>query len=119
MTYKQYYEAVSEIPNYTVRDAFTSDVTLSITSQEDADKDIDLVAIADQIGMIWDAYHMSVKELRATTGLSQAAFADRFLVPRRTVESWESTSSSGRECPFYTRMMIADLLGLLPERTED
>ena len=119
MTHKQYYEAVTEIQNYTDRDAFTSDVALSITSLEDADKDIDLVAIAEDIGRIWDAWHMSIKELRAVTGLSQAAFAGRFLVPRRTLESWESTSSSGRECPSYTRMMIADLLGLLPERTED
>lgn len=119
MTYKQYYEAVSEIPNYTDRDAFTSDVTLSITSLEDADKDIDLVATADQIGMIWDVYHMSIKELRSATGMSQVAFAERFLIPRRTVENWESSSANSRDCPLYTRMMIADLLGLLPERTED
>lgn len=118
MTHKQYYEAVSEIPNYADRDAFTSDVALSITSLEESDKDIDLVAIADQLGMIWDAYHMSVKDLRAVTGLSQVAFAERFLIPRRTVENWESSSANSRDCPLYTRMMIADLLGLLPERTD-
>ena len=118
MTHKQYYEAVTEIQNYTDRDAFTSDVALSITSLEDADKEIDLVELAGQIGMIWDAYHMSVKELRATTGLSQVAFARRFLIPRRTLEDWESTRVSN-ECPLYIRMLIADALGLLPERTED
>ena len=117
MTHEQFYEAVSEIVNYTDRDAFTSDVALSITSLEDADKDIDLVSIADQIGMIWDAYHMSVKELRAVTGLSQAAFSRRFLIPRRTVENWESTKVPN-ECPLYIRMLIADVLGLLPVRTE-
>lgn len=118
MTHEQFYEAVSEIVNYTDRDAFTSDVALSITSLEDADKEIDLVSIADQIGTIWDAWHMSVKELRAVTGLSQAAFARRFLIPRRTVENWESTKVPN-ECPLYIRMLIADVLGLLPARTED
>ena len=117
MTHEQFYEAVSEIVNYTDRDAFTSDVALSITSLEDADKEIDLVSIADQIGMVWDAWHMSVKELRAVTGLSQAAFARRFLIPKRTVENWESTKVPN-ECPLYIRMLIADVLGLLPARTE-
>ena len=117
MTHEQFYEAVSEIVNYTDRDAFTSDVALSITSLEDAGKEIDLVSIADQIGMIWDAWHMSVKELRAVTGLSQAAFGRRFLIPRRTVENWESAKVPN-ECPLYIRMLIADVLGLLPVRTE-
>lgn len=118
MTHEQFYEAVSEIVNYTDRDAFTSDVALSITSLEDADKEIDLVAIAEDIGRIWDAYHMSIKELRATTGLSQVAFARRFLFPRRTLENWES-SKVPNECPLYIRMLIADALGILPARTED
>ncbi len=118
MTHNQYYEAVTEIQNYTDRDAFTSDVALSITSLEDADKEIDLVAIAGQIGMIWDAYHMSIKDLRAVTGLSQAAFSRRFLFPRRTLENWESAKVPN-ECPLYIRMLIADVLGLLPARTED
>lgn len=117
MTHKQYSSSVSEIGNYADRDAFTSDFALSITSLEDADKDIDLVSIADQLGMIWDAYHMSIKEMRATTGLSQVRFSERFLIPRRTLEDWESTKVSNK-CPLYTRMMIADALGLLPERTD-
>ena len=116
MTHEQYYEAVTEIQNYTDRDAFTSDVALSITSLEDADKEIDLVAIAEDIGRIWDAWHMSVKELRAVTGLSQVAFGRRFLIPRRTVENWETAGENHTDCPVYTKMMIADLLGLLPAR---
>ena len=59
---------------------------------------------------------MTVKELRAVTGLSQVAFGRRFLIPRRTVENWETAGANHTDCPLYTRMMIADLLGLLPER---
>ena len=31
----------------------------------------------------------TVKEIRAKTGLSQAAFAKRFGIPKRTIENWE------------------------------
>ncbi len=116
MTHKQYYTAVTEICNYRDRDAYVSDLSISIISTEDADKDVDMIAIAEDMGKIWDVYHMTVKELRAETGLSQVAFAERFLIPRRTVENWESSSANSRDCPLYTRMMIADLLGLLPAR---
>ena len=113
MTHEQFYEAVSEIVNYTDRDAYVSDLSLSSIWGDGAD----LPAIADDVGRIWDAWHMSVKELRATTGLSQAAFGRRFLIPRRTIENWESTKVPN-ECPLYIRMLIADVLGLLPARTE-
>lgn len=31
-----------------------------------------------------------VKELRKKTGLTQAAFAKRYNIPKRTVENWET-----------------------------
>lgn len=31
----------------------------------------------------------TIKEIRAETGLSQAAFAKRFGIPKRTIEEWE------------------------------
>ena len=45
--------------------------------------------------------------IRALTGLSQAAFAKKYNIPKRSIESWESTSdTSGREAPEY----VLDLL---------
>lgn len=32
----------------------------------------------------------NVKDLRALTGLSQRAFSDKYSIPRRTIEDWES-----------------------------
>ena len=32
---------------------------------------------------------MTIKELRALTGLSQAKFAEKYEIPKRTIESWE------------------------------
>ena len=43
-----------------------------------------------------------IKQLRQYYGFTQAAFADYFGIPKRTIESWESESqSASRRCPSY------------------
>lgn len=32
---------------------------------------------------------MKIKELRSLTGLSQAKFAEKYEIPKRTIEDWE------------------------------
>ena len=32
---------------------------------------------------------MTIKELRALTGLSQQKFGDKYGIPRRTIQNWE------------------------------
>lgn len=90
------------------RDAFISDAALSSIWGDAPD-----AAIPDdrlqQLGQLWDAAHLTVKEIRAATGLSQAAFAQRFLIPRRTVENWESGTNT---CPVYVRLLLAQAVGL-------
>ena len=51
---------------------------------------------------------MTIKEIRAITGLSQAKFATRYGIPKRTVESWEAApdKSSYRECPPYVVALL-------------
>lgn len=45
---------------------------------------------------------MTVKELRTATGMTQAAFAEYFGIPKRTIENWEAASTSAkRPCPPY------------------
>lgn len=46
---------------------------------------------------------MRVKFIRLRTGMSQVAFADRYHIPVRSVENWESGK---RDCPAY----VIDLL---------
>lgn len=41
---------------------------------------------------------MTIKSLRAATGMSQRAFAEYLDIPRRSIENWESGS---RACPQY------------------
>lgn len=40
---------------------------------------------------------MSIKEIRALTGLSQSKFAERYGISVRTLQGWES----GKKCPEY------------------
>ena len=56
---------------------------------------------------------MTIKELRASTGLSQAKFAKLLDVPTRTVEDWES----GRhKPPDYVVKLIEFYLDNQPKK---
>ena len=113
MTINQYHLAITEIENYTDRDAFVSDLALSSAFQEDAD----LSVTASELVLIWDAYHMSIRDLRTAAGLSRMDFSRRFCIPIRSVENWECKGPNARECPTYVRLFIAEALGLMPEVT--
>lgn len=71
--------------------------------------DIDAAELAESLGNIWDVAHMTTRDIRQHLGLTQAAFAERFCIPRRTVEGWES----GRTTPAYIVLMLAELTGIL------
>lgn len=45
----------------------------------------------------------TIKEIRKQTGLSQAKFSERYNIPKRTIENWESGKN---EPPEY----VVDLL---------
>ena len=49
----------------------------------------------------------TIKELRAQTGMSQRAFAERFGIPVRTVEQW---CTGKRQPPEYVVAMIRTIL---------
>ena len=113
MTINQYHLALTEIENYTDRDAFVSDLALSSAFPEDSD----LSVTASELVLIWDAYHMTIRDLRTAAGLSRMDFSRRFRIPIRTIENWECTGQNYRECPVYVRLLIADAIGLMPEVT--
>ena len=103
LTDKQFnilWAAALETPD---RAAFVSDWTLS-SLWEETEQAVSL----ELVGLLWDIEHMSVKELRAASGLNQAEFATRFCMPKRTVENWDYG-----DCSPYIRLMLAQLLGLL------
>ena len=107
MTDKQFYHAFREAFSYSDPDAFASDVALSdIFPAVDGD---DLPALAEELRHVWRYAHITVREIVQHTGLTQANFANRFVIPLRTLESWLGGTSA---CPPYTRMMLAKLCGL-------
>jgi len=44
---------------------------------------------------------MTVKELRTMTGLTQKAFAEKYHIPKRTLENWEGGSRKPSETILY------------------
>ena len=113
MTINQYHLALTEIDDYTDRDAFVSDLALSSAFPEDSD----LSVTDSELVLIWEAYHMTIRDLRTASGLSRTNFSRRFRIPIRTIENWECTGTNARECPVYLRLLIADAIGLMPEVT--
>lgn len=113
MTINQYHLALTEIENYTDRDAFVSDLALSSAFPEESD----LSVTASELVLIWDAYHMTIRDLRTASGLSRMDFSRRFCIPIRSVENWECKGPNARECPTYVRLLIAEAIGLMPEVT--
>ena len=113
MTINQYHLALTEIENYTDRDTFVSDLALSSAFPEESD----LSVTASELILIWEAYHMTIRDLRTAAGLSRMEFSRRFHIPIRTIENWECTGPNARECPVYVRLLIAEAIGLMPELT--
>ena len=93
---------------HTDRDAYVSRWMLSSIWGDDPESDISQDHI-DYLGRIWDVAHMTVAQIRATTGLTQGDFAERFCLSRRTVEDWESRN----KCPNHIRLMMAEILGII------
>lgn len=90
------------------RDAFVSDWSLSSVWGDAPDADIPADRI-DMLARLWDAAHLTIRDIRQRTGLSQAAFATRYCIPTRTLEDWER---GVRSCPDYLRLLLADSAGV-------
>lgn len=70
----------------------------------------EVVSICQQIT---DICYQPFKDFMKSLGYTQAAFARRYYLPKRTVQDW----CLGRTpCRAYLRLMFAELEGLLPHR---
>ena len=113
MTDNQYYtifsDAASSADNLDCS-AFVSDWALSSIWGDDIDDPIPQDRI-DAIESIWETAHLTIRDIRRETGLTQAAFGERYCIPRRTIEDWER---GARSCPPYVRLLLARAVGLVP-----
>lgn len=109
MTDTQFSACVREVPAYTDIDAYVSDLALPSMWGDAETADIPAARI-DQLRAIYTAVNRPVRAIVTASGLSQAAFAERYCIPRRTVEDW---CREIRECPLYTRLLLQRAEGLL------
>lgn len=73
-----------------------------LTEQELADYELDDLQPCTTCDKMHGGDVMTVKEIRKITGLSQAGFAEKYGIPKRTIESWESPSvAPSRKPPEY------------------
>ena len=70
----------------------------------------DLDETIDTLKRIHRVANMTVRDIISETGLSQAAFARKFCIPRRTIENW---ACGVNQCPDYVRLLIARQLGII------
>ena len=47
-----------------------------------------------------------LKEARKSAGLTQQQLADMTLIPKRTIESWESRGKAGRDAPEWCQRLV-------------
>ena len=106
MTDKQYTICVTEAQNYTDREAYISDLSLSSIWGDGPEDEIPPARL-EQLGSIYDAVHRSIKQIAADAGLTQRKLADRFCIPVRTIEDW---CAGKRTPPDYVRLMMQELL---------
>lgn len=106
MTYNTFAELVSDALETTDFDRFLAERGWQDWMEEYGDDTDRMVA---DLRNIFDVAHMSLADIRHSAGLTQAATAKRFSIPRRTYENWERLGN----CAIYLRLMIADLLGLI------
>lgn len=110
MTYNNFYTLFGAALEETDQERYLSEWSSSTIFYPDPDEDgADPEQVVQVLDNIWGVAHMTVADIRATTGLTQAKFAERFCIPKRTLENWEMRGS----CPDYTRLMMAEVLGLL------
>lgn len=52
---------------------------------------------------------MTIKDIRSKSGLTQKQFAEKYGIPKRTIENWET---GVRKCPTYVISMLNILVDL-------
>ncbi len=108
MTDNLFYTIFSAALDAADRDNFISGWSLSSVWGDAPDADIPADRI-DMLARLWDAAHLTIRDIRQHTGLSQAAFATKYCIPTRTLEDWER---GVRSCPDYLRLLLAQSAGL-------
>lgn len=66
--------------------------------------------VTDVLRNIWEASHLNIQKIVDRSGLSIASFAERFVIPYRTLQDWYAKRYTP---PKYIVLMLAELCGLV------
>ena len=66
------------------------------------------------IKKLWNVLEMSMSDLVDGSGYDMAKFSRRFCIPYRTLQAW---CDGTNPCPVYTKLMICEILKMMPSRT--
>ena len=101
MVYNDFLRLTMDASEFVTLEDYISEVGGSVPPSVQDDKMIPLLEACWTYGR-----DRMVTTVRAITGLSRAAFARDYHLPLRTVENWESDTSSARHATGY----VVDLL---------
>lgn len=57
----------------------------------------------EELARVYAAAHTTVRDMREELGLSQVAFGERFCIPWRTIQSWETGE---RTPPEWAKLLL-------------
>lgn len=115
MTASDRYTLISAAAETPDLDSFVAEWSTSIIFIDpESEAEPNWETITDTLTRIHTAVHITVKDLLKAAGLTQTAAAERFCIPLRTLNNWCVPGAQHRECPLYTKLMMAELIGLLP-----
>jgi len=98
----------------TDRELFVSEWRSSAIWGEPWDiKEKELIYIADYCMRVYEIAHMEIKEMIKKANMTQTVFAERFCIPKRTVENWCGKTSAARKPTDWQRLLIARQLGFI------
>lgn len=89
-------------------ETYVSNWALSSIWGDSSDEGVPVNRI-DTLEGIWNAAHLSFRDIRNHTGLTRAEFCRSYCIPIRTVEDWESGT---RSCPDYLRLLLMQDVGM-------
>lgn len=72
--------------------------------------DSEMLSIRETLMEIWNAAHMSIKDICEQKKLTMAELSNRFCIPYRTIQNW---CNGTNKCPDYVRLMILKQLNIL------
>jgi len=108
---KLYLRKIKENPNYSIEE-FGREIIDHINERGlgHPEGPYDPFRMHSDILNLWDFLNMSPAEIVNHSGMMMSKFAERFVIPYRTLQAW---CDGTNPCPIYMKILLAESTGLL------